>query len=567
MTRIHLLDPQVANQIAAGEVVERPSSVVKELIENSVDAGAREIFVEVTEGGQERLVVRDNGWGMSKDDLVLAVRRHATSKIQWLEDLDFSHTLGFRGEALAAIGSVAHLEIASAEEGQAIGHRLSVEFGRVAPLDPVAMPKGTRVTVSSLFRDVPARKKAMKSVAGELSHLVQVVQHLAVGFPDVQVRLQSGARSLVDTPGSGHRVETLQALLGREMAQGLIPVHYEADGGLLIEGLVLPAHVHRANRAWQGLYVNRRWISNWVLRSAIEEAFKPTLPVRRYPLFWLWLTVDPAEVDPNAHPAKTEVRLARERALAALCYRAVETSLKGGSVSVGWYPDSVPATHAEEQTAWTFGEVGEPSGNVEVLHEEFRHLVPLAQWSAKYIVAQGPEGLYLIDQHAAHERIYFERFKRIGDAVMVSQPLLIPWTQTLPGGSWTVYQQHQETLRGLGFDIESLGGRTLVIRAIPQGFHETDVDLRVFDLVLDSLSDTGPQVADDHPISWLENHRYAMAACKAAIKANRPMSMHEMEGLIKEMAGTDDPRGCPHGRPTLLRFSLEEVDRRFGRRG
>lgn len=570
MNRIRLLDPKVANQIAAGEVVERPASVVKELVENSLDAESRFISIEVQGGGQELLRVRDDGTGMSRDDLVLSVARHATSKISKIEDLETSFSLGFRGEALAAIAAVGDFSIQSREAGAAHGYRLTVQYGRAGEPQGCAMNPGTEVTVEHLFQQLPARLKSLKTPAREWAAIHQLVQHLAVGFAEVQFRLSSEKRVWLQTTGRGDAEEAILSVWGRDIHRDLISVGYRSERGVAIRGYILPAHIHRGTRHAQSLFVNRRWVSNWVLRNALEEAFRPNIPDRRYPLYWIWIETTPGEVDPNAHPTKAEVRIEQERRLASLLYRTVLDALTERSGSAVLVPETFKPEDPETRQA-TFSY--EPSPNdfpfgqeASVLHQEFRDLVPLAQWAQKYIVAQGPDGLYLIDQHAAHERIYYEEFRRMGQDVTMSQALLIPWTRTLTPGEWATYREHQDVLQQVGFQCEEVGGHTILVRAIPQGFHEQHPDPGVLNAVLQSLEGNNTSQSH-HPIAWVENHRYAMAACKAAIKAYRAMSMIEMQHLLDQMARVEDPRGCPHGRPTLLQLRLEEVDRRFGRRG
>ncbi len=569
MGKIHRLTPVVANQIAAGEVVERPASVIKELLENSLDAEATLIEVEIGEAG-EHLEVRDSGVGMDAEDLPLAIERHSTSKLVCLDDLEHSRTLGFRGEALAAIASVSELNLWSRPRGSSQGHRLSVLFGDVGNVVPQAMNPGTRVRVSRLFDRQPGRFKALRTPAAEFGAIQLVVQQLAIGRADVQFRLTRGGRPALDTPGRGDYPAALLALFGREIASDLLPVHYEGEEGLQIRGYLAPAHRHRSNRHGQALYINGRWISNWLIRSAVEEAFRPQVPERRFPYFWLWLEIPLAQVDPNAHPAKAEVRLLRERAVRALTYRAVRETLEKQSQAPKW------ETHAEEPEPqvwgaasfeWSLPQVGRGEDNTPVLHRQFQDLVPLAQWRAKYIIAQGPQGLCLIDQHAAHERIYFERFKRQGRAITLSQPLLLPLSETLSGAEWATFCQHETDLRQWGFEVESLGGTTVAIRAVPGAFHDLRTHQGLLRTVLELLSGGEWAGGTSHPVSWAEEADYAMAACKAAIKANRPMSMVEMQSLLDDMSRAEDPRGCPHGRPTLIILTLEEVDRRFGRRG
>lgn len=561
--RIHRLDPVVANQIAAGEVVERPASVVKELVENSLDAGARRIRIDVA-SGVFHLTVKDDGHGIPPDDLPLAPLRHTTSKIRRIEDLEAERTLGFRGEALAAISSVSAVRIASRPESQPTGAVVTVNFGECSGVSPVAMGVGTEVQVSGVFSRHPAREKALKTPAREFGMIQEVVQQLALGRPDVHMQLVHEERVVLETPGRGDPDETVMAIFGRELASHLIPVTYQSERGWQVKGLIAPAHIHRANRLGQGFFINGRWVRNWALRAAVEEAFRPNLPDRRHPYFWFWVDLPLDEVDPNAHPAKAEVRIFREQALKAMIFRLVKEALvsSSGSPGVGEGAD-LPLPTGSAQT-WTFEEGGSSEPSRPVLHQQFRELMPLGQWHAKYILAQGPGGLYLIDQHAAHERIYFERFRSLGGDLRLAQPLLVPVAETLTQAEWAWFEAHHQDLAAWGFDIEPLGGNTVAIRAVPTAFHDLESHQGLFRQVLELMADDALAV---HPVSWAEETHYAMAACKAAIKANRPLSYPEMVALLEEMSHTEDPRGCPHGRPTMIVLSLEEVDRRFGRSG
>jgi DNA mismatch repair protein MutL len=574
MSRIHILDPLVADQIAAGEVVERPASVVKELVENSLDAGAGHIEVQIDDGGRRLIAVQDDGQGMDGDDLLLSVRRHATSKITVLDDLAHTLTLGFRGEALAAISAVSRTSLRSRPHGEPYGFQLVVEGGQAGQLSPVPMAEGTVIRVEDLFFNVPARLKAVKSIHAELGAVQQLLHHYAVGYAQVMLTLKAEDKVLWNTLGNGKADDVILLLYGSEVRDSLLPVHDEFED-LTITGYICPPVKNRGTRQAQSLFINQRWVANWVLRNAVEEAFKPILPERRYPYFWLFVTLRPFEVDPNAHPTKQEVRLDRERYIAGKLYRAVQKVLARQSSSepltvstnsdqIGFHARESEGTVAPAQITWSADNMT-TDGPV-VLHDEYQSLIPLAQWQAKYIIAQGPLGLYLIDQHAAHERVYYEQFRRMGQDILAAQPLLIPYSYTCLPGEWGKWLEYREMFAEMGFDITEVGGTTLMIRAVPQGIssspHEAGGIVRT---VLESLTDD--EQHHGHPIFWTQEAKYALAACKAAVKAYRVMTMAEMRALVDMMSTVEDPRGCPHGRPTMLHMTLEEVDRRFGRKG
>lgn len=572
MSRIHRLDPIVRDQIAAGEVVERPASVVKELVENSLDAGSSRIQIRLVDGGHGSIEVIDDGSGIDPRDLPLAFARHATSKITTLTDLESSSSLGFRGEAMAAISAVSQVRLMSRPATEPAGHQLSVEGGVAGTLKMVAMPPGTIVRVTNLFYNTPARLKSQKSPGAEAGWIQHLTEHLAVSRYDVGFLVEHADKVLLKTLAQPDPMQTLYQLYGRDVVENLLPVDHTGITGIRIKGWVAPAHIHKGTRHAQNLYVNQRWVTNWVLRQAVEEAFRPEVPDRRFPLFWLWLDLPPTSVDPNIHPTKAEVRIDRERQVAALLYRAVEDALATKSRASGLSVESGQAHDARAPYTQETWSLETPAAldrisqtDTGILHQEFLDLTPLAQWEAKYIISQGPLGLYLIDQHAAHERLYYERFKRDRGFSTMTQPLLVPHAITLNAAEWDTYQQYRQVFQDAGFDLTAAGGSTLMVHAVPQGFKDLPNDPEMVRTVLESIIRGHAQYG--HPVTWTEEPLFAMAACKAAIKAYRPMSHLEMRALLQDMALLEDPRGCPHGRPTLIRLSLEEVDRRFGRKG
>ncbi|MCL6563243.1 MAG: DNA mismatch repair endonuclease MutL [Firmicutes bacterium] len=575
--RIRRLPPEVRDQIAAGEIVERPASVVKELVENSLDAGARRIEVEVWNGGREQIRVRDNGSGITAEDLPLAVERHATSKLHSVEELGDIQWLGFRGEALAAIAAVSRLTLASRPPEAAFGMRLRVDHGRVGAPEPCAMGVGTLVEVEGLFADVPARRKALAGAGTEFQRIYRVVAAMAIGYPEVAWHLSHDGRAALTTNGQGDGRDALDQVLGSSVAEAAVAVEWEDQAlGWKVRGYLLPPPHGRSNRQSQVLFLNRRWVHNWVLRQAIEEAFRPQLPEGRYAAFWLAIELPRAEVDPNAHPAKLEVRIARERLLGARLYEVVRENLRRGGPAVSLYPPASAAPGGVGQGEWQWtGHVARETGPTEAsfpvgpaaptaLGQELLEVAPLGQWANKYIVAQGPRGLYLIDQHAAHERVYYERFVQQREHSQRRQPLLIPLAVDLPAELFAAWQRHRRTLEDQGFEWEEMGGTTVMVRALPAALAEETVRAEVVFRVIEGLDPEGG-FREGHRTSWRDDGAIALAACKAAIKAYRPLAAVEMEALLRQLAGCEDPRSCPHGRPTVLRLGLEEVDRRFGR--
>ena len=571
MSRIRRLDPAVADQIAAGEVVERPASAVKELTENAIDAGAHAIRVLVPAPDRRHLIVEDDGVGMDRDDVLLSVERHATSKLARLADLDQLGTLGFRGEALAAIGSVSRLAVSSRPPSADTGYQVVVDHGLRVSAGPVARQPGTRVECRDLFRDVPARLKALPAAPAEWMAIWQVVAGQAAAHPHIGWTLAEeagGAPAFATRPGST-LADVLLAWLGPDAAAQLIPVERTAlAGDVSVSGFILPPDRARGNRRQQVLAINGRVVRNFSLRAAVEQGYGSLLPERRYPGCWLQISIPAPQVDPNAHPAKAEVRLERERAVAGVVHQAVQDALRRQhafplqAASADGAVESASPLRAAEQAAWDWPSAASGASPAP-LHREIADLVPLSQWQARYLLCQGAAGLYLIDQHAAHERVYYDRFKQSAAQAVPVQPLLVPLVLNLSRTEAQLLATHGEVLAASGFELEPLGGSSAALRAVPAPLMDV-ADVSLVQTLFDSLLAGGAY--GEHPVSWALDHQLATAACKAAVKANRPMTRPEMERLLADMAESPSPRSCPHGRPTLLVLSLEEVDRRFGRR-
>lgn len=660
MAEIQILDERTANQIAAGEVVERPSSVVKELVENSLDAGAHRIVVEVAGGGQQLIRVTDDGAGMGPDDARLALERHATSKIRTADDLFHVSTMGFRGEALPSIASVSRFELITRPASEVGGYRLLVEGGQIADQGEWGCPAGTRITVEDLFFNVPARLKYLKTNATEMGQISDMLTRLALANPDVSFRFHSGQAQVFATPGTGKVLDAATGLLGREVVKELLAVEYE-DGAARVWGFIGRPAVARAGRNHQYFFVNRRAIRTTQVRYAMEEAYAHLLPNGRYPICILFIEVEPREVDVNVHPAKAEVRFEREREVRGAVYKATRQALGAsllipgttvspdGEVSVpdrageneavkqgmksftppaqgGWIPPgaSRPGQGGTRATPPPWAAEAAPTaeaGSRQVsfrldaaqtrLHEEpatyplppgglqsilearstgggdapaaiapeelwtatpappsgadlIRSLRPLGQVHRSYIVCDGPEGLYVVDQHAAHERIFFERLYHDADAqVGAVQPLLFPITLDLTPAQMALWQENSEVFAESGFQAEPFGGSTLLIQGVPTGLGEAHVARLVCDF-LDKLQE------DRVPPGVLVQERRrrvvaAMAACKAAIKARDALQPEDITALLSDLAQCLSPTTCPHGRPTVLCIAIPELEKRFNR--
>jgi len=536
------LPPEVVAHIAAGEVVERPASVVKELVENSLDAGARRVAVEVQGGGLELVRVVDDGWGIEPEELELAFARYATSKVRSLADLEAIATLGFRGEALAAIAAVAEVELASRPLRRGEGAWVRVREGQVVARGRRGMAPGTEVTVRGIFRHHPARRKFLRSPAAEAQAAAQVVAHYALARPDVSFSLALEGRPHLQSPGSGDLRDAVAAVWGAEVAGALLTVEGE-HGGVKVEGLVSPPSLHRGNRAHMAFFVNGRWVQDRRLPHVLEEAYHGLLPAGRHPLAVVHIRLPPQEVDVNVHPAKAHVRFRDEGKVAAAVARAV----RGVLVSQAPVPAARLATGHKDAP---------PGGGERPLKRALPLLRVVGQVANLYIVAEGPDGMYLIDQHAAHERVLYEELvARRAARRTASQPLLQPLPVELSAAEEAALHRWWGELTAHGLEVEPLGGRTYLVRAVPQPLASGDVAAGLRAL-LDALEGRGG--GPDRVAAGL--------ACHAAVRAGQALSVEEMRELVRRLEETEAPHTCPHGRPTIVQISAEALARQFGRR-
>ena len=590
---IHILSPEVASQIAAGEVVERPASVVKELLENALDAGAKQITIHVNEAGQRLMEVVDDGCGMPSTELALAVERHATSKLSSAEDLFKISTLGFRGEALASIGSVARLTITSRTDGSQMGARLRVEGGRAGQVQPVGAPVGTVVRVEDLFYNVPARLKFLKHQATERRYIDALVTRYALAYPYVRFHLYQEDRPALLTSGNGNRREVLGTLYGVEVARQMLEVLAEEEG-LSVAGFISPISITRSNRREITLFANGRPVQDSALTSALIQAYHTLLMVGRYPLAILFLGLPAETVDVNVHPTKAEVRFkyadqvfrgvqraVRRALLAYTPVPAVGGQLRWSGVPAGkninpqvdpaWsmtadlqdHPMPVGASQPEPIQSPTY-----PSLQVGLPIERIPLLRLVGQIASAYLVAEGPDGLYLIDQHAAHERVLFESFMALrtnsdssGWSDVPAQALLDPVTVDLPPVYARLIEEQLPILNQLGFKVEIFGKGTFLVRAIPSVLLGMDPAAALAVIVEDFEEDETPLQAETEA-------RIIARVCKrAAVKAGQSLSPEEQRALLNDLEACQSPRTCPHGRPTMIHLSVDLLERQFGRRG
>jgi DNA mismatch repair protein MutL len=572
---IRVLPPDVARRIAAGEVVERPASVIKELVENALDAGATRIAVEVLEGGLRLMRVSDNGCGIAPDELEIAFRRHATSKLPQDDDLNAVSTLGFRGEALPSIAAVAEVEAVSRARGAEAGAAIRIDAGRVLSVGPAPGPAGTSITVRNLFRKLPARLKFLRAASSEAGQIATVVTHYALAYPEVAFTMNVDGRETFSTAGSGSRRDAVAGVYGTGTAAGMIEVSDRSDDHSL-EALIGRPGLSRSSRSYITIFINRRWVRSRSLTFAVEEAYRGLMQSARFPIAVLDLRLRPEEVDVNVHPAKAEVRLRDERRVFGLVQRPIRGALSGlGAPAYEeagvWPRPLVPyqmaaATPEPLPDAAAPGD-GELAPRQEPLPARIPMLRPLGQAGTTYLIAEGPAGLYLIDQHAAHERVMFERIRSGMDesGPPEVQGLLSPLALELSPQQEAVLAAMSAPLRDHGFEIEAFGaagrGRGpggYLLRATPALFRNADPAQALVEL-LDLLTrEDGPADPRDRVAASL--------ACHAAVRAGQTLSLDEMRDLLGQLEECETPQTCPHGRPTMLHLSADELARRFARR-
>jgi DNA mismatch repair protein MutL len=587
---IRILSSEVASQIAAGEVVERPASVVKELVENALDAGAKSISITIEDAGRRLIEVADDGSGIPAGELDLAVSRHATSKLASAKELFSISTLGFRGEALASIGSVSRMTITSRAADAEIGTRIRVEGGQEGKVEQVGAPIGTVAQVENLFYNVPARLKFLKSDTTERRAIDTFITRYALAYPDVRFKLAEGKKIALQTSGDGDQRAILATLYGVDTAKQMLEVIAE-DEGLKLSGFISPTSVTRSNRREMTFFINGRWVQDIPLNAALTQAYHTLLMVGRYPLAMLFLDVDPEAVDVNVHPAKAEVRFREQDKVFSFVQRAVRRALLayapipslppatlwGGSASREYQPSEPRQAGLDwsmaqdvKQAETAEAGLGHVLSGVEGSEREAEQTafanIPLlrliGQIGATYLVAEGPDGLYLIDQHAAHERILFEKLMLQHDKRNIpSQALLEPVSVTLPPAQAALLGEQLELLNHFGFQVEPFGPNTFQVRAMPTLFSGSDASSALRALVEDFEE-------DETPLQEELEARIAARVCKRmAVKAGQTLSSDEQRALLTDLENCDSPRTCPHGRPTMIHLSVDMLERQFGRKG
>lgn len=593
--RIQLLSSTLANQIAAGEVVERPAAVIKELVENSLDAGSQQIDIEIEEGGIRLMRVRDNGCGIHKEDLALALNRHATSKISTVEDLEGIVSLGFRGEALASIASVARVTLCSAVNDQG-GWAIHAEGSCEAHLTPVAQPRGTTMEVRDLFFNTPARRKFLRSEKTEFEHIEEVFKRFAMSHFSVGFTLRHNQRLLYNFRPAMTELDQeirISSLCGKEFIEHAMRVETNRSG-MHLSGWISQPTFSRSQSDMQYLYINGRVIKDKTISHAIRRAYQDVLYNQRHPAFILYLIIDPQTVDVNVHPTKHEVRFREQRLIYDFVFKSLHDAieqispqistdepLQESSVKTAWYP-APEQTHLPlkvQEQIQAYGQMyqaAKPELSEQIQSELAVETLPepeiapaatiapplgfaLAQLQGIYILAQNQQGLIIVDMHAAHERITYERMKKsFAEHAILRQPLLIPLTLNVSEKEANTAESFQQDLEKLGLVIERLGRENLAIREIPTLLCDSQIEQLVRDVLADLIEYGSTARITEH-----SNEILATMACHGAVRANRQLTIMEMNALLRDIENTERSGQCNHGRPTWVQLSIKELDKLF----
>jgi DNA mismatch repair protein MutL len=574
--KIRVLPPEVVDQIAAGEVVERPSSALKELLENSIDADSTEITIRAANGGVGVVEVSDNGWGMTMEESLLALQRHATSKISSVEDLGQIRTLGFRGEALSSIAAISKMELVTRALDEQVGTRILVEGGLVKECTSWGAPKGTMVRVEELFYNVPARRKFLRSISTEAHHLRDVVERMAAVYPHIGFRYEYEGRTVLDCPRVSQWEERVEQILGHERFENLYPIHYDSKG-VLIRGFLSHPNFHRNASSSLWFYVNGRAVQDRTLLHSVMRGYGSLLERGRYPVGIIHIEMDPDEVDVNVHPTKREVRFQRPREVQGAVVSAVRSMLE----SRPWLSlvkglrcgEEVHSAQVSEKAASFFSPEPSPppvpeveqrsiSFDEEALHGEELKAIFLGQIQETYLAFEMEGGLVLVDQHAAHERVLYEgmlaEMERGGR--IASQSLLLEEVVDLSPAEAEILETVRETLERVGWSIQEFGGDSCVIRAIPH-WMEPGTEVEALRELLAGLTEAWGGLSKEE----LTSRVIAQLACAAAIKAGRPVRREQALSLLRQLGGTARSGLCPHGRPTMVEITSSEINRWFKR--
>jgi len=569
MGLIRILGEKVASQIAAGEVVERPASVVRELIDNSIDAGATRILAKIENGGRSLVRVADNGAGMDRDDLLLCSERHATSKISDLSDLFSVRTLGFRGEAIPSIAAVSRMMITSRPMEQLSGFRLILQGGKIKEIEETGAPVGTTIEVKDLFFNTPARKKFLRSAGTETDHIVDTLSRIALPFTTLSFRLDDRDKTLLSLPSVDSDVSRLSALFGHEVASSMVPIEQEIDG-LILRGYLSPPEWDRARGDHLFLYVNKRNVRERLLTHAVIEGYGSRLMKGRYPYAVIFIEIDPSLVDVNVHPAKQEVRFHQNRLVHEAVKTVVDQSLRQKAAALFQVP--VPSAESVQEKSERIAEPSSEYSSYQAKTTIFQREDPqvplmirespvvLGQLKETYILCETKEGLLLVDQHAAHERRVFEKLKKSYESsTLECQPFLIPpRLEFSPSESRTILNKIEE-LSEVGITLEHFGGDTFMIRSFPSILVDVPWESLLRELI-PVLEEQGTVKGDQ-----VVDRILAVMACHGAIRAGQRLSKEEMVSLVEQLDDVQVPTNCPHGRPVFKRLSFYEIEKMFRR--
>lgn len=601
MSRINILDPQTSNKIAAGEVVERPFSVVKELVENSIDAGAANIIVEIEEGGRKSIRVTDDGSGIHAEDMKKAFLPHATSKISTIEDVYHVNTMGFRGEALASIASVSNTLLVSKTIESETGKEISITGGNIDYLKDAACNTGTSVTVKDLFLNVPARLKFLKSVQSESAAITDIINRLAIANPGISIKYFCNAKPSLTTYGTDNLLDTIRCIYGKSICDNIISFEHHSDMAS-VYGYIGNSEICRGSRNNQSIFVNKRFIKSKLITAAAENAFKSFITINKFPFFIIFLDIYPEFIDVNVHPTKSEVKFNNDREVFKLVFDSIHDALKeytkrSFGISAGFENDTADKILYKEEpinqlviseaSKYNYADKEEntlPKLSIKlpidlksetkdykndqiVNNRSYEDKIPklpeinvIGSVFSTYILAKGPEGLYIIDQHAAHEKVLFEKLKQdMIERHVVSQLLISPVVVELSHDDFACFIDNTTVFKTAGFSIDVFGANTVSIREVPLILGKPDT-IALFTSILDNLKNLGSGRTLE-----IKYDALAKMACKSAVKAHNNLSNTEMQALIDDLRYLDEPFNCPHGRPTIIKMTLNDLEKKFKR--
>ena len=575
---IHILPDDLAAKIAAGEVIERPASVVKELIENSIDADAREIQVEIRGGGQRLIRVADDGSGIPANQVETAFARHATSKLSSVDDLFAIRTLGFRGEALPSIAAVSKVSLITRARDEEPGTQIRVDGSKIIDQRAQGAPQGTIVTVEDLFRHVPARLKFLKTPGTEAGRIADLINAYAVAYPQLRFSLVNDNRLVFQSPGTGKMFDALVKVFGIEVAHQMIAVASgpSQSASVGVDGFISPPNLNRSTRKYMLFFVNHRWVQDRTIQHAVIEAYHTALMVGRAPIVALDISVPPDAIDVNVHPTKSEVRFRDGSMVFNAVQRTVRAALTGSApipsigvtqppVQQNWQPQHFPPNTTQTQAALNLYRPVSPNDPTTQPPNHPITQLPmlrvLGQIASTYIIAEGPDGLYLIDQHAAHERVLYEQLsaERAGALVAV-QELLDPAPMPLTPAQFAALEANRAALASVGFSVEPFGNQTFLLRTVPAVLKSSDPRAALATIV-DEMEQ------GEEPLEKSADARLITSVCKSiAVKGGQVLSLEEMRELVRRLEQTTAPRTCPHGRPTMIQLNVSQLEREFGRK-